>query len=123
MITLKTLENTEEIKELFQKEELLYNQNSNCLCAKDREDILGYCLFDIDSEKITVRAIEPQDDISLCDGILRSTLHVAHERGIVKAYYADKSPENIFEMLRFIKSLTEKSLDINKLFESCCGCK
>lgn len=123
MITLKTLENKQAVKEYFEKENLDFNDNSNCLCASEGQEVLGYCLFDIDTKKITVRAISPQDDIYLCDGILRSSLHIACERGITDAFYADKAPEKILGLLDFIKSEDEKSLEINKLFESCCGCK
>ncbi len=123
MITLKTIDNKQTVKEYFQKENLTFNENSNCLCAKDGQEVLGYCLFDIDSKSITIRAISPEDDIYLCDGILRSSLHVACERGITEAFYSDKALEKIFKLLNFIKDENQKSLNIEKLFESCCGCK
>ncbi len=123
MITLKTIDNKQEVKEYFEKENLSYNESSNCLCASDGQEVLGYCLFDIDSKSIMIRAISPQDDIYLCDGILRSSLHVACERGITEAFYSDKAPEKIFKLLNFIKDENQKSLNIEKLFESCCGCK
>ena len=123
MLILKTLDDKKTVEEYFKKENLSFNENSNCLCAKDGQEVLGYLLFDIDSEKITVRAISPQEDIYLCDGILRSSLHVACERGITEAFYSDKAPEKVFKLLGFIENEEQKSLKINKLFESCCGCK
>jgi len=119
MITLKTVEKQEAMA-FFEKESLTYNERSSCLCAKDGDEVLGYCLFDIDSEKMTVRAIEPQNDLMLLDGVLRSTLHIAASRNISEAVWADKSPKKIFKTLGFITE--ENTLNVNKLFESKCGC-
>ena len=122
MITLKIVETREEAKAFFVKENLQFTVFSNCLCAKDNTEVLGYCLFDIDGEKMTIRAIEPQKDLMLLDGILRSTLHIAASRNLTEAVYSEKAPENIFRTLGFINK--ENKLNINKLFENkCCGCK
>ncbi len=119
MITLKTVEKTE-VKVFFDKENLSFNEFSECLCAKDKEEVLGYCLFDIDSKKMTIRAIEPQNDLMLLDGVLRSTLHIAASRNLTEAVWSDKAPEKIFKTLGFITK--ENTLNINKLFESKCCC-
>lgn len=122
MITLKTVETKQEAKAFFDKEGLTFNENSDCLCAKVSQEVLGYCLFDIDCKKMTIHAIEPQSDIMLLDGILRSTLHIAASRGLTEAVYSDKAPEKLFKTLGFVKE--DKTLNINKLFESkCCGCE
>ncbi len=121
MITLKTVD-SQEARTFFEKEDLVFNEYSNCLCAKDGEEVLGYCLFDIDSKKMTVRAIEPQSDLMLLDGILRSTLHIAASRNLTEAVWSEKAPEKVFKTLGFINE--ENELNINKLYESkCCGCK
>ena len=76
----------------------------------------------MDNEKITVKYIEPLDDISLADGILRSTLHVAAEHGVLNAFYEDTVPYDFLNKIGFIKDELEKRLDIDKLFKSCCNC-
>lgn len=122
MITLKTVEEKDEAKALFEKENLEFCEFSDCLCAKDREEVLGYCLFDIKDNIMTIRAIEPQNDLMLLDGILRSTLHIAASRNLTEAVYTDKAPEKIFRTLGFVKE--ENKLNIAKLYESgCSGCK
>ena len=120
MITLKTTEKNE-AQLFFEKEGLSFSDNSNCLCAKDNEEVLGYCLFDIENKKMTIHAIEPQNDLMLLDGILRSTLHIAASRELSEAACGEKAPEKIFKTLGFIKD--DGTLNINKLFEShCSGC-
>ncbi len=120
MITLKTVETKDEAKFFFEKENLEFNKFSDCLCAKDKDKVLGYCLFDVKDDKMTVRAIEPQNDLMLLDGVLRSTLHIAASRNLTEAVCADKAPEKIFKTLGFLKE--ENKLNIAKLYESGCSC-
>ena len=121
MISLAPLKNIDEIKSFFEKQKLEYNEFSGCVTAKNGDEILGFCLYDL-SDKMIIRHIEPMNDLALADGILRSTLHVAAEKSIMKAFYADTVSEEFFEKLQFIKDKAEKSLDIDKLFQSCCNC-
>ncbi len=121
MITLKTVEK-EEALTFYEKEGLEYNEASSCLCAKDKDEALGYCLFDIEKEKMIIRAIEPQNDLMLLDGVLRSTLHVAASRNVKTTVWGDNAPEKVFKLLGFIKE--DNTLNIEKLYENkCCGCK
>ena len=121
MISLAPLKNIDEIKSFFEKLNLEYNEFSGCVTAKDKDEILGFCLYDL-SDKMIIRHIEPMNDLALADGILRSTLHVATEKSIMNAFYADTMPEEFFEKLNFVKEKSEKSLDVDKLFQSCCSC-
>ena len=120
MITLKTVEKEEAII-FYEKEGLQLNENSLCLCAKDKQEVLGYSLFDIENEKMVIRAIEPQNDLMLLDGVLRSTLHIAASRNVKEAIWGDNAPEKIFKTLGFVTK--ENTLNIAKLYENkCCGC-
>ena len=98
------------------------NENSLCLVASDKNTDLGFCLFDITREKLVIRHIEPQNDLSLADGILRSTLHVGCERFVMDAYYSENIPESFFEKLGFIKEKQNRTLNVDKLFMSCGSC-
>ncbi len=123
MLTLSILKDEEKTTRLFKKAGIEQNESSLCLLATDGEKDFGYSLFDITKEKMMVRYIEPLKDLSLADGILRSTLHIAAERFVMNVYYADTVPESFFEVLGFIKSKEEKTLNIDKLFMSCGSCK
>ncbi|MBE6750593.1 MAG: hypothetical protein E7560_05465 [Ruminococcaceae bacterium] len=122
MLTLGPLKEKEKARDLFLLKNIDYNDDSQCVVCNAGEEILGFCLFDLNEEKMVVKYIEPLDDISLADGILRSTLHVAAERSIMNAYYSDTVPEEFLYKLLFIENEKEKKLNINKLFESCKGC-
>jgi len=122
MITVSPEKNADRIKELFIKHGIAFNDFSGAVIAKDREEILGYCLYALEEKQFTVFEIEPKDDIMLADGILRSALHIAAERSIMDARYAENAPEELFEKLGFVKNKEEKQLDIDKLFGGChCG--
>lgn len=122
MIVLKPTDNRAKVQEYYEKENIPFGEFSNLLLATEKDAVLGYCLFDIE-DTLTVHKIEPQNDLPLLDGILRSTLHVGCERGIFEAFYSDTAPETAFETLKFIKCKDEKSLNVDKLFKSCCDCK
>ena len=121
MISLAPLKNADEIKVFFEKSGCEYNVFSGCVTAKDNAKLLGFCLYDL-NDKMIIKHIEPMEDLALADGILRSTLHVAAEKSIMKVFYADTVPEDFFKKLNFIKDQNEKSLNIDKLFQSCQSC-
>ena len=122
MITLSVCNDELKTARLFKENGLERNENSLCLVASDKNTDLGFCLFDITREKLVIRHIEPQNDLSLADGILRSTLHVGCERFVMDAYYSENIPESFFEKLRFIKEKQNRTLNVDKLFMSCNSC-
>lgn len=120
MIALAPLSDKGEINRLFSENGLEFTDNSGCVSAKSGEEVLGFCLYSLDKNGIVIFKIVPENDLSLADGILRSTLHVAAERSIMNAFYSGENIEKLCDKLDFIKDRAEKSLKINKLFESCC---
>ena len=122
MIYLGPIKDKEEIKNLFSKNDIEYSEFSGCVTADSNGEILGYCLYELTDKKMTVHFIEPINNISLADGILRSTLHVAAEKSIMDAFYSETLPEDFLQKIGFIKDRDEKTLEINKLFQSCCNC-
>lgn len=123
MIELRPMVTKGEIKQLFEVNGLVYNESSGCVSAVSGGEMLGYCLYDMDKGGITVRFITPAKDVLLADGILRSTLHAAAEKGIMNVFYDESADEKLFERLGFVKDKTEKRLNINLLFESCPNCR
>ena len=122
MISVLSINDKQKVKELFFKHNREYFDKSFAVAAKDNEEMLGYCLFYLDYEKITILEIEPQNDLALADGILRSAIHNAVFKNVMCANFDDKSPVELFRKLQFILSEEEKTLNVNKLFESCCSC-
>ncbi|MBE6740128.1 MAG: hypothetical protein E7565_07410 [Ruminococcaceae bacterium] len=122
MISVLPLKDKDYIKELFEKFGADFNEFSGAVEATCNDDKLGCAIYYLDSEKMTVLDIEPKNDLALADGILRSALHNAVCAKVMKAYYSDNAPVEILKKLKFILDEEEKSLNINKLFESCCSC-
>lgn len=122
MITVSPEKDKTVIAELFSSSGILVNDFSAAVIAKCGDEILGFCLYDLDCKKIIVHKVEPKEDIMLADGILRSALHVAAERSVMDARYSEYAPEELFLKLGFIKNQAEKTLDIDKLFGGC-GCQ
>ncbi len=121
MISLAPISDKAEIKRLFSENGLNFTENSGCVAAVSGGETLGYCLYRMDADGILIDKISPADDLSLADGILRSTLHVAAQRSIMNAFYSEET-EALCERLNFIKNREEKRLDIDKLFKSCACC-
>lgn len=122
MITLAPSGDKNKINRLFLENGLDFSDSSGCVMAECDGEVLGFCLYDLDIKGIVVYKIVPENDLSLADGILRSTLHVAAERSIMNAYYSGEEIEKLCDKLDFIKDRVEKRLKIDKLFESCCSC-
>lgn len=123
MIALAPIGEKEEINRLFSESGLGFSEISGCVKAKCGEEVIGYCLYDLDKNGIVIYKIIPENDLMLADGILRSTLHVAAERSIMNAFYSGEDTEKLCDKLGFILDREEKRLNINKLFESCCSCQ
>ena len=119
MISVLPCRDKQEIEKLFNKHNLATDECSGCVIASDGNSVIGYCLYSLSPKKITVFAVEPQEDIPLADGILRSALHVAAENFVFDAFYSECAPVQIFQLLGFVKNATEKRLDIDKLFGGC----
>ena len=84
MLTLAPLKDKDEIKAIFKEKNIVWDEFSGVVEAHDGQAVIGLCLYSLDDKKMTVLYIEPLNDIPLADGILRSTLHVAAERGIIR---------------------------------------
>ena len=122
MITVSPITNSDEVREYFNNVSIETNDKSGCVAAKSGDEVLGFCLYELNEKGIKILYIEPKDDLSLADGILRSTLHVAASRSAMDARYEGKENEELFSKLSFILNKNEKKLDIDKLFRGC-GCK
>ena len=119
MISVLPCRDIAEITTLFNKHNIETDDNSGCVIARTGDEVLGYCLYRLTQKTMVVFAVEPQSDIPLADGILRSALHVAAENFVLDAFYADCAPIDLFRTLGFIKNEDEKRLDIDKLFGGC----
>ncbi len=124
MISVIPCRDNAKIEELFKKHNLAIDEFSGCVIAYQNEEIIGYSLYGLTPKTMTIFAVEPQGDIPLADGILRSALHVAAESFVLDAFYDDCAPVDLFRTLAFIKNEDEKRLNIDKLFGGCnCGNK
>lgn len=122
MISLAPVSDKNKVKSVFIEKGIEFTENSGCVTAMQDDELLGFSLYDLDSKRMVVKYLEPLSDIGLADGILRSTLHVAAERSIMDAFYAETLPEDFLNKIGFIKDENERRLDIDKLFKSCSNC-
>ena len=122
MIEIHPLRELNKLAELYKSSDVLMNADSMAVVATDRDEILGYCLFEIKEDNLIIHALEPKDNVYFADGILRSALHVGVENGKSKAFYSEKAPETLFKNLLFIKNAKNRELNVDKLFSSCQSC-
>ena len=119
MISVLPCREKNEIERLFNNHNLKTDEFSGCVIASEKQNVLGYCLYSLTEKQMVIFALEPQKDIPLADGILRSALHVAAENFVLDAFYDDSAPVDLFNLLGFIKNDQEKRLNIDKLFGGC----
>ncbi len=122
MISVLPLKDKEKLKVLYTEYGLSYGENAFCVLAKEKEQEMGFCLFDLSKDCAVVHTLVPSDNLSLADGILRSAIHVAVTSGTVKVYYSEKADEDLLDKLKFIADKGEKKLDAAKLFKKCSSC-
>lgn len=121
MIEILPERRSEVLTPLYEKHGLCTGDTRMASIAKFGDEVLGYCLFELTSERLTVFALEPQDDLMLADGILRAGLHVGVANEVMNAFYTDTVNEQLLKRLGFIGD-EPKSLRVEKLFQSCKGC-
>ena len=122
MLEIHPVREMARLQPLYKAQELVLSEDGMAVVAMDGDKMVGYCLFSLSSEDISVKSLVPADDIALADGILRSALHVAVENGKENAFYEETAPIDVFKTLGFIKNTEKRSLDIDKLFSSCQSC-
>lgn len=123
MLELSVCKDKNEVFEFCKKAGLENSCNILCLKATEKEKCLGFSLFNIRDNSITLQYIEPTDDIALADGILRSTLHVGTERNVSDAFYGKSVDEAFLKKIDFLENSREKRLKLQNLFTDCCNCK
>lgn len=122
MIEIHPLRDKDKLKTLYSDNNIEMTENSIAVVASDSNEVLGFCLFEMNTDNLLIHTIEPKDDKFLADGILRSALHVGVENGIMTAFYSINAPESLFSALAFIKNIEKRELNVEKLFSSCKNC-
>ncbi len=122
MIEIHPLRDAVKLTELYKTANIKMNDTSMAVVASDKDEVLGFCLFEMNNDFLLVHSLEPKDDAYFADGILRAALHVGIENGRNEAFYSESAPEKLFESLKFIKNAEKKQLSVEKLFSSCQSC-
>lgn len=121
MIEVNVVKDFYETKKIFEEYNVLFQENCYCMSAKDGNELLGICLFKYDEDSVIIKELQPRNDLSIIDGVLRSTFFVASNRNIEKAFFDNDNLTDIFRKLDFIENIENKSLKLKKIFDSC-GC-
>ncbi|MBQ7288373.1 MAG: hypothetical protein IJW78_01475 [Clostridia bacterium] len=123
MIQIQPENNALTIQALCRTANIPYRDTMTGAIMHDGDVRLGYSLFEMQDGYAVIHAMEPVDDVSLADGMLRSTIHMALQGNCFAVYYTDSAPEAIFIKLGFVMNCEKKQLNTHKLFEGCSGCK
>ena len=121
MIEVNVIKDFYESKNIFNKYNIVFENNCFCMAAKDKEEILALCLFKYDNDSVIIKELQPRNDLLMLDGVLRSTFFVATNRKMEKAFFDNDDLTDIFKKLDFIDNIDIKSLKLKKIFDSC-GC-
>lgn len=125
MITFIPCDNQNDIKEYFPKVEI--NSLMYLIKAVENDDNKGACLFSLNTENSSVvleKIYIKDSDITTEEGLIRSVLNFAANRGIYMAYVSYNNGFNkaLFKRMHFEESNNKLSCDIpTALTGSCCG--
>ncbi len=122
MICVKPTDNKTLAAKRFQNLGIPFSDNCYCVLAADGDEVLGECLITVENDVVTIHSISPENDIIFFDSMLRSGLHVGIEKGARRAVYTNVKDEENYEILGFVENKANRSLRIDKLFISSCGC-
>lgn len=122
MLEIKPVREEALAKSLFGKKGFEYDNNCICVVASDKEEIFGECFIRLEGDEVYIMHLAPENDIMMFDGMLRSALHIGIQNGARKAFYENTECEENYEIIGFISDKANKSLNIDKLYSSCCGC-
>lgn len=90
----------------------------------DKNDVLGYIVFEYLENEVVIYAIESGDDLAVCDGLVRSAMLKALLNGIKFARFSLKTgvAEKHCQKLGFIEK-NQAIADIDKILNACKGCR
>lgn len=96
MIELKKETDAEKIKEISKKEGINFSEDIKLFVAKDKEETLGYSIFEM-TDKLCVLNIDTPPILwnSIGDGLFRATLNFAIESGITSGSIDEKLLEKL----------------------------
>ncbi len=123
MIEIHPLRDKQKLAKLYIDNNVIMKESSMAVVCSDGDEFLGFCLFDMEKEHLELHVLEPENDLFLVDGILRSALHVGVENGIMNAIYSETAPSEVLSKLKFIKNAETRELLVDKLFSSCKNCE
>ena len=123
MIEIKKITDLNEVQALCDSVGLKCSESTLAASMVDGEERLGFSVFDLLDGYAVLRWLAPNDNISLADGMLRSSIHIALQNQCASVYFEDTVSETLLEQLGFVMNREEKRLNTHKLFESCCDCK
>lgn len=122
MIEILPFKDKKDLENLYKTENIDLTDFCLAVVAKEKEEFLGYALFSIDKNALTLFKVKPIEDIYLCDGLIRSALHVGVENGVTDAYFKNEDLRKSLLKLGFLEDENSNNINIQKLFGGCCGC-
>lgn len=122
MIEVRAVADLEESLSAANANGIKFGEGCVYITATEKGQVLGHSFIRLGNETVTILSIKPTDFI-LFDFILRSSLHIAIERGARMAFYENTDALHLYSKLGFIEDKDKQTLIIGKLFESCSCCK
>lgn len=90
--------------------------------AVDSGKVIGWAIYSMSDDLLIIHSICPTDDLLLFDGIIRSVLFLAEQKGIQKALIA-KGIASTARRLKLLEDGEDIIYPISSVFSGCKHCK
>ena len=120
MLEMKPVQNKNLILELFEKENVPFQEGCGALGISERGDLAGYCLFRLEQSMRMLAVC--CDDPFLLDGLVRTTLNHGSLSGAAEADFSALEGQ-MRDRLDKLGYFQKEPLPIEWFFTSCKPCK
>lgn len=123
MITVKPVQETETVNELFASCGVPLPEGGMAVEATDGAKRVGCGLFSLVECDLTLLYVDfPADDPLLCDLIARGVMNYGIHRGALICELGEQAPKAALVSLGFLSSAEETSMNIVRVFTECTHC-
>ena len=123
MIEIIKTENEDAVRGFCECSNLLYADDFEAYTALDRNEMIGYCIFQL-RDLLTVVDARAKEEYGaeLCDGLVRAVLNHAYNNGVNTAVFSNRFNIETWKKLQAFGHNVKTVKDIDNFLTNCKKC-